>query len=160
MTNCHGDEAKIIFFEKIIFFCLIPMTISHNPTNPRNDPWNFHKNILRIDRVEKWPFFESPFWIFFCKKKNIFCLIPMKISPKLCVRMDGTQLNIQYYDGLQPKMRAGIINEHECKFKFQVFLSLQDRKTNSFVHFLGEVNISTILFRDLLTFNCNPNWNL
>ena len=23
-------------------------------------------------------------------------------------------LNSYYYDGLQPKMRAGIINEHEC----------------------------------------------
>ena len=23
-------------------------------------------------------------------------------------------LNFYYYDGLQPKMRAGIINEHEC----------------------------------------------
>ena len=23
-------------------------------------------------------------------------------------------LNFQYYDGLQPKIRAGIINEHEC----------------------------------------------
>ena len=25
-------------------------------------------------------------------------------------------LNFYYYDGLQPKMRAGIINEHECIF--------------------------------------------
>ena len=24
-------------------------------------------------------------------------------------------LNFHYFDGLQPKMRAGIINEHECK---------------------------------------------
>ena len=23
-------------------------------------------------------------------------------------------LNFQYYDGLQPKIRAGILNEHEC----------------------------------------------
>ena len=23
-------------------------------------------------------------------------------------------LNFQYYDGLQPKIRAGIINEYEC----------------------------------------------
>ena len=35
----------------------------------------------------------------------------LKISHKLCVRIDGTQ----YYDGLQPEMRAGIINEHECR---------------------------------------------
>ena len=25
-------------------------------------------------------------------------------------------LNFYYYDGLQPKIRAGIINEHECKY--------------------------------------------
>ena len=24
--------------------------------------------------------------------------------------------NFQYYDGLQPKIRAGIINEHECMY--------------------------------------------
>ena len=37
----------------------------------------------------------------------------MKISHKLCVRIDGT--HFFYYDGLQPEMRAGIINERECK---------------------------------------------
>ena len=36
----------------------------------------------------------------------------MKISHKLHVRVDVTQF--YYYDGLQPKMRAGITNEHEC----------------------------------------------
>ena len=29
-------------------------------------------------------------------------------------------LNFQYYDGLQPKIRAGIINEHECTYLFQI----------------------------------------
>ena len=37
-------------------------------------------------------------------------------------------------------------------FKFQVFPSRQDRKTNSFVCFLREAFGSTILFWDLLTF--------
>ena len=32
-------------------------------------------------------------------------------------------LNFQYYDGLQPKIRAGIINEHECNFSFQHFFN-------------------------------------
>ena len=27
-------------------------------------------------------------------------------------------LNLYYYDGLQPKIRAGIINEHECKSRY------------------------------------------
>ena len=39
----------------------------------------------------------------------------MKISHKLCVRMGGTQFF--YYDGLQPKMRAGMIKLHECNGK-------------------------------------------
>ena len=49
-------------------------------------------------------------------------------------------------------------------FKFQVFLSHQDRKTNSFVCFLGEVTAQQIFFQDLLTFNkVNANigvWNI
>ena len=28
--------------------------------------------------------------------------------------------NFYYYDGLQPKIRAGIINEHECTAKVNV----------------------------------------
>ena len=55
---------------------------SINSTNPRTNPWNFYKKILRIGDFEKWPFEKRPFWI--------FCLIPMKISHKLCDRMDGT----------------------------------------------------------------------
>ena len=35
-------------------------------------------------------------------------------------------LNFQYYDGLQPKIRAGIINEHECKIIY--FLSEDQAK--------------------------------
>ena len=31
-------------------------------------------------------------------------------------------LNFYYYDGLQPKIRAGIINEHECNFECNVIL--------------------------------------
>ena len=34
---------------------------------------------------------NQQFWIFFCMKKILFCLISMKISHKLCGRMDGTQ---------------------------------------------------------------------
>ena len=44
----------------------------------------------------------------------------MKISHKLCVRMDGTQFF--YFDGLQPKMSAGMIKEHECRVFFSTYL--------------------------------------
>ena len=84
---------------------------SINPTNPRTDPWNFHKKILRIDRVEKWTFFESAILNFILKKKKKI-LAPWKLVTNYVLEWMG--LNFQYYDGLQPKIRAGIINEHEC----------------------------------------------
>ena len=64
---------------------------SINPTNPRTNPWNFHKKILRIGDSEKLSFFESAILNFFFIKRKLFCFIPMKISYKLCVRMDGAQ---------------------------------------------------------------------
>ena len=71
---------------------------SINPTNPRTNPWNFHKKILRIGDFEKWPFFESAILnFFFEKKKFFFCFIPMKISHKLCVRMAVTQFLLLWW---------------------------------------------------------------
>ena len=46
---------------------------------------------------ENWQFWKTSilkigwFGFFFFKKNNLFCLIPMKISHKLCDRMNGTQ---------------------------------------------------------------------
>ena len=58
---------------------------SINSIQPRSNPWNFQKR-----KIENWRFWKTailknqPFWIF-------FCLIPMKISHKLCGTMDGYQ---------------------------------------------------------------------
>ena len=59
-------------------------------------PWTLD-NYLRLDLMairvvefSKLSFFESAILNFFCQKNN-FCLIPIKISHKLCDRMDGTQ---------------------------------------------------------------------
>ena len=47
--------------------------------------------------IENWRFWKMTFfWVghfefYFFKKKIFFCFILMKISHKLCVRMDGTQ---------------------------------------------------------------------
>ena len=41
----------------------------------------------------------------------------MKISHKLCFRMDVTQF---FGDDLQPKMSAGMMKEHECIFVFKI----------------------------------------
>ena len=66
--------------------------VSINSTNPRTNPWNFHRK-----KFENLPFWKMailknrPFWIFFIKKKFFFCFIVMKISPNLCGRMDGSK---------------------------------------------------------------------
>ena len=89
--NLYDSEAvrhklKTGFFEFLGRFWAISMPVaSFNPTNPKTNPWSFHKIILRIGDFEKWPFFESTILNIF------FCFIPMKISHKLCIRMDGTQ---------------------------------------------------------------------
>ena len=51
--------------------------------------------------------------IFFLKKK-----FKMADSKKLVTNyvLELMGLNFYYYDGLQPKLRAGIINEHECNW--------------------------------------------
>ena len=78
----------------------------------------FSQKILRIGDFKKLIFIELATLIFFFSKKKHFLLHPMKISDKLCVRMDGTQF--YYYDGLQPKISAGLIELHECRsFKGQ-----------------------------------------
>ena len=64
---------------------------SFNPTNPRTNLRNFREKILRIGDFEKWAFFESAILNFFFEKKVFFCFIPMKISPNLYGRMDGSK---------------------------------------------------------------------
>ena len=47
-----------------------------------------------IENCRNWKtqfFLSRPFWIFFSKKKKLFCFMPMKISYKLCHWIDGTQ---------------------------------------------------------------------
>ena len=53
---------------------------SINSTNTRTNPWNFHKNNLRIGDFEKPSFLCRPFWNFFFQKKKKKLLHPQKIS--------------------------------------------------------------------------------
>ena len=62
----------------------------NQPTNPRTNPWNFHNKILRIGDFEKCTFFKSAILNFFFEF-FFFCFIPMKISPNLYGRMDGSK---------------------------------------------------------------------
>ena len=79
---------------------------SINSTNPRTNPRNFHKSFLRIGD------FESAILNFFFQKKNFFCFIPMKISHKLCVRMDGTQFLLLWW----------LTAKNECILKLETYL--------------------------------------
>ena len=56
---------------------------SFKSTTQKTNPWYFHKKCWELVILKNSFLFIRPFWI--------FCFIPMKISPRLFVRMDGTQ---------------------------------------------------------------------
>ena len=62
--------------------------------------------LLRIGGVKNLSFF----WV--CHFEFFFASSPWKLATNYV--LEWMELNFQYYDGLQPKIRAGIINEHEC----------------------------------------------
>ena len=51
---------------------------SINSTNPRTNPWNFHKNYWEFRGLEYGFFLSWPFWILFVKRD--ICFISMKTS--------------------------------------------------------------------------------
>ena len=51
----------------------------------------FAKKFWELAILKNELFLSRPFWIFFFKKKIFFCFIPMKISPNLYGRMDGSK---------------------------------------------------------------------
>ena len=51
----------------------------------------FAKKFWELAILKNELFLSRPFWIFFSKKKFFFCFIPMKISPNLYGRMDGSK---------------------------------------------------------------------
>ena len=95
--NLYGGEAfrhKLKNRQKMHFLCFLAVFAltsdslgwatsmpfaSINSTNPRTNPWNFHKKNGELAELENDLFFRRPFWIFFSKKiKN--CIISMKTS--------------------------------------------------------------------------------
>ena len=51
----------------------------------------FAKKFWELAILKNELFLSRPFWIFFSKKNFFFCFIPMKISPNLYGRMDGSK---------------------------------------------------------------------
>ena len=67
-------------------------------------------------------------------------------------------LNFYYYDGLQPEMRAGIINEHECSYGFFSFFliiyQMLSMKFKSNIHkslFIGKPQLFITLYLGIST---------
>ena len=71
------------------------------------NPLNFHEKILRIGGFEKISYFET------ANLKSSYNYV-----------FQGMGLNSYYYDGLQPKMSAGMIKWHE--FSVIIFMFLCD----------------------------------
>ena len=51
----------------------------------------FKKKYWELAILKNVIFLSRPFWIFFSKKMFFFCFIPIKISPNLYGRMDGSK---------------------------------------------------------------------
>jgi hypothetical protein len=88
---------------------------SCNPTNPRPNPWNFHKKILRIGGFEKWPFFESAILIF-------FALSLWKLVTHYVLEWMG----LKFYDndGLQPKISPPKHFSRQCIYLYKFTLKI------------------------------------
>ena len=57
----------------------------------------FTKKYRELAELKNSVFLSRPFWFFFWFFFDFFCFIPMKISHKLCVRMDGTQFLLLWW---------------------------------------------------------------
>ena len=68
-------------------------------TNPRTNPWNFHKNFLRIGDFEKRPFWKSAILDFFFQKKKNFAWFPWKFVTNYVIEWMG--LNFDVFPGFQ-----------------------------------------------------------
>ena len=71
---------------------------------------------MRIGNFEKLLFFESAILIFSFFKKKCFASSPWKSVTNYVLEWMG--LNFYHYDGLQPKMSAGMIKEHVFNWSF------------------------------------------
>ena len=105
---------------------------SFNSTNPRTNPWNFHKKILRIGDFEKWPFLSRPFCFCF-QKKNFVLFFSNEENLGFHMRYHFFR-NFDDYPGFKPKITppnisAGSVSDLWitqlcCKALLWLFLNL------------------------------------
>ena len=85
-----------------IGYAISMLFVSIISTNPRTNPWYFHKKYWELAILK-----NSVFLI--CFASSLWKLITNYV-------LEWMGLNLYHYDGLQPKMSTRIINEHECKW--------------------------------------------
>ena len=85
LSDISSKTGRNVFFVFLgCFWAYVRQSLNHigwatsmpfasiNSTNPRTNPWNFYKKILRIGNFEKCTFFESAILIFFFQKIFFF----------------------------------------------------------------------------------------
>ena len=96
-------------------------SMNSNKTTPINEI--FKKIYWELAILKNYLFLSQPFWILFFKKKkkkkNIASSL-WKLVTNYVFELMG--LNFYYYDGLQPEMREGIINEHIKRVKWKLII--------------------------------------
>ena len=100
---------------------------SFNLTNPRTNPWNFHKKFLRIGGVGKSAFFKSVILIFFFskKKKNLGFSNPNNLGFHASYNFFE---NFDDYPGFQPKISHTKHFSRQCTKRLPYFYKIIIRK--------------------------------
>ena len=86
VSELLSDSLTAIYIE------LHQCPLHHSILLTQGQIWEiFAKKFWELAILKSELFLSRPFWIFFSKKKIFFCFIPMKISPNLYGRMDGSK---------------------------------------------------------------------
>ena len=90
--------------------------------------------------IENWRFWKMTFfWVghfefYFFKKKNFFCFILMKISHKLCIRMDEAQfLRLWWYTAKTQSPQTFQPAVYSSTWKFSINVRCTKFKTSCFL---------------------------
>ena len=91
--------------------------------------WGWSKKKIKMEDPKKLSFSKSPihnifwrFWKFFWVGHFDFCFIPMKISHKLCVRIDGSQLLWLWWFTTKNDPPQTLIVEWQYPFVYKQFI--------------------------------------
>ena len=79
---------------------------SINPTNPRTNPWNFHKKIWELAILKNALFLSRPFWIFPWKLVKVYWL------GRMAQNCDQAKLGNTFWP--TPNILGGSVPNCEC----------------------------------------------